>query len=167
MALWLFLGIKLNLLLKKISSLWHLPWCEKIWLTLLYPLSGVIRFTILTMRFSWLAPLLGQHHKNYQLSPLVSQPMLQRAWRIGRIVELTSRYTPWQSKCLVQAIMVRILLGYYRIPYVMHLGTRLTKNASAPMKAHAWVKVGPWIIVGREGHQAFTIVSSFISPSLL
>ena len=41
-----------------------------------------------------------------------------------RIVEIAGRSTPWRPKCLVEAIMVRTLLAYYRIPYVLHLGAR-------------------------------------------
>jgi hypothetical protein len=75
---------------------------------------------------------------------------------------LTARYTPWETKCLVQATMARFLLGVYGIPYILHLGTLMTHNDEEPLKAHAWVKVGPWIIVGGEGHQAFAIVGSWV-----
>jgi hypothetical protein len=152
---------------KKIRSAWCLPLREKIWLLLLYPYSGLVRAAILVFPFRLLARCLGQHHQNYQLSPLVSESQQKLAWRIGQITELTARYTPWKSQCLVQAIMAKSLLGFYRVPYVVHLGAKMTTEAKKPMKAHAWVKVGPRVITGREGHKTFGIVSSFVAPSVL
>jgi hypothetical protein len=67
----------------------------------------------------------------------------------------------------VQAIMAKTLLHYYGIPYVMHFGVKKVSYASEGMNAHAWVKVGPRIISGRQGHHDFSIVGSFVSPSVL
>lgn len=133
-------------------------------------LSAPIRAGLLLLPFRKMVPLLGQHQSNIQLTSVVSEAQRQRAWRIGRITELAAGYTPWESKCLVQACAASILLRYYRIPYVMHLGvTRGGENADAgnALKAHAWLSVGPWIVTGGDGHRAFTIVSTFVSPELL
>lgn len=152
---------------RKVKTGWRLPLREKCWLVLLYPYSGLVRAAILILPFRLLSPRLGRCYKNNQLSPLVSDSQKMRAWRIGRIAELVARYTPWESKCFVQAIMVRTLLGYYGIPYVLHLGAMMTGETTIPMKAHAWVKVGPWVVAGREGHRAYGIVSTFVTPSVL
>ena len=151
----------------KLMHFWRLPHREKLWLLCLFPYSGVVRLALLIIPFRWLAPLLGVHHHNHQLSPLVPPHILQFAWRAGRIVTLATRYTPWQSKCLVQAVLVRTLFAVYNVPYALYLGVTLTKDAQKPMKAHAWVKVGPWIVIGREGHRQYTVVSAFVSPSTL
>ena len=147
---------------------------EKLWFFLLYLLSGFIRAIILTVPFRHLAPYLGKHYSNVQLATVVTEEQMKTAWRIGRITELASKYTPWESKCLVQAMMVRCLLGYYGIPYVLYLGVTKSKKVVDAglqdeniLKAHAWLSVGPWIVAGREGHRAFTIVSTFVQPSLL
>ncbi len=155
------------MLSSKLRTAWGLPLREKAWCLLFFPYSGVIRLALLTLRFRWMARWLGKQHENYQFSPLVTACEMQLAWRIGRIAELVARFTPWQSKCLVQAILVRSLLGYYGVPYVMHLGARLTGEPSEAMKAHAWVKVGAWVVCGREGHQAYAVTNSFVSKSLL
>ncbi len=154
-------------LFKKSRTVWRLPVREKCWILFLYPYSGLIRLMILTVPFKWLSYLLGQHYQNHQLSPLVSDSQRLVAWRIGRITELTACYTPWESKCLVQAIMARTLLGFYHIPYIIHLGAKMSNEINLPMKAHAWVKVGGWVIAGREGHRRFGIVSSFVAPSVI
>lgn len=154
-------------LVSKIKTFRGLPLREKLWFFFLYPYSGIVRAVVLWCPFRYLSQALGHHHANYTLSSVVSEADRQLAWRIGRIIELTARYTPWECKCLVQAAMARTLLGFYGIPYVMHLGARMTEDPAAPMKAHAWVKVGPWIVTGGEGHAAFGVVSTFVTPSVI
>jgi hypothetical protein len=127
-----------------------------------YPLSGFIRFCILTLPFKVISRWLGKHFSNNQLSVLVSESQMQRAREIGSLIAIFEKYTPWKTNCLVQAILCRILLGYYHIPYIIYLGTFMTKDQNEPMKAHAWVSVGSKVIAGR-GYQKFVIVSSFTS----
>jgi len=147
---------------------------EKIWVILLFFLSGIARAAILTLPFRYIAPFLGQHYQNAQLAVIVTEGQLQKARRIGHITELTANNTPWQSKCLIQAMMAKWLLNHYRIPYVLYLGvakstailgTREIENSD--LIAHAWLSVGPSIITGDDGHRAFTIVSTFVAPSVL
>lgn len=157
----------MNVFSKKLVNTWHLPAKEKLWLLLLYPYSGLVRMAILLLPFQRLSPYLGHSLQNRQLSPLATESQQQLAWRIGKIIELVSHYTPWESKCFVQAVMARTMLGWYNIPYIMHFGACRTKQQSEPMKAHTWVKVGRWIITGREGHKSFAIVGSYVAPSIL
>ena len=49
----------------------------------------------------------------------------------------------------------------------MHLGVMKSDEGKARIKAHAWVRVGRWVISGREGHRAFTVVSTYVSSSLI
>jgi len=150
-----------------VTLFFRLPAREKLWFVFAWFLSGVIRLFLLILPFRWIAPRLGLHLNNTQLCAVTPEKQRKLAWRIGKITELACKYTPWQSKCLVQAMVARTLLGYYKIPYVMHLGVAKTDNAEDLLKAHAWLSVGPWIITGRDGHKQFTIVSTFISPAVL
>lgn len=166
-------------ILRKVLTAWHLPWVEKIWLALLYPLSGLARAALLFIPFRRVAPYLGRHHGNVQLSPLATPRQIRLAARIGSVSAIAARFTPWKSRCLVQAIMVKTLLSHYKIPHVIYLGVvKPTGPGTAgaepdgsdrppPMKAHAWVAVGPKVVAGKAGHQAFTIVSTFASPTSL
>ncbi|GMR00476.1 MAG: hypothetical protein BMS9Abin18_1326 [Zetaproteobacteria bacterium] len=158
----------MNILLRKCISFVRIPFREKLWLFWLFLLSGLIRACLLVLPFRCIAPWLGLHHQNYQLASVTSEQQKLMAWRIGRITELAASYTPWQSKCLVQAMAAKVLLAHYRIPYVLHLGvTKAAGQSFDALKAHAWLSVGPWIITGREGHRAFTIISTFVAPSIL
>jgi len=156
-----------------------MPWEEKIWLALLFPLSGLARAALLFMPFRRVAPYLGRHHGNVPLSPLATPGQIRLASRIGSVSALAARFTPWKSRCLVQAIMVKTLLRHYGIPHVIYLGVvkptgpasvgadRAGAGRPPAMKAHAWVAVGPKVVAGRDGHHAFTIVSTFASPASL
>jgi hypothetical protein len=151
----------------KLRSAMELPLREKVWLAFLYPYSGVVRAFALIFPFRLYSRVLGLHYQNHQLSAIATENQLLLAKRIGKIVNLTARYTLWEAKCLVQATMARTLLGYYNIPYVMHLGASLKAEESVPLKAHAWVKVGPCVIVGGGGHQAFGIVGTFVPACIV
>ncbi len=154
-----------SVLLQKTRSALKLPLREQLWFTFLYPLSGFIRLSMLCLPMRVNHRYYGKHYGNYRLSALVSERQRHTAWRIGRICELVSRYTPWESKCLVQAIMAITVLRLYRIPYVLYLGVKPATNSEG-MKAHAWVGVGAWIVTGREGHRAFAVVSTFVAPEV-
>ncbi len=151
---------------------------EKLWILLLYPLSGAIRAAMILMPFRYIAPLLGRYYQNIELSTIASTAQQQRAWRIGMVINVVSKYTLWESRCLVKATMASILLNYYNIPYCLYLGVfretervdasnRINFNISPPcLQAHAWVKVGQWVITGRHSHRKFTVAATYIAPSL-
>lgn len=152
---------------KKTQTVWRLPQRKKAWVLILYPLSGVIRLAILTLPYKILSKYYGNLHSNTQLSIPCDETQKKIAWEIGKITDLIARHTPWKSECLVQALMVKTLLKYYQIPHTLHLGALMCKDPEEePMKAHAWVLVGPWIVCGAEGHEAFSIVATFTSIDL-
>lgn len=153
---------------RKLASGWRLSWGEKLGFAVLYPLSGLVRLALIVFPFRALARCLGRDLRGRELSPLVSDRQLERAWRIGRLCRLVARYTPWETKCLAQALMARAALGLCGIPYVLYLGVaKASDGEGATVKAHAWVRVGPQVITGGEGHQAFTVLGSYAAPSLL
>ncbi|WCN08577.1 lasso peptide biosynthesis B2 protein [Marinomonas mediterranea] len=158
--------VSINQLKSKINTFLKLSLLEKVWLFFLYPLSGLARALILTLKYKRLSTYFGFYLRNAQLSIPTTEAQKIRALRIGKTVELCSRYTFWESKCLVQAIMAITLLKLYRIPYVMHLGATLTNDKDEPMKAHAWVLVGDRVITGRAGHKAFSITATYTSECI-
>lgn len=154
-------------MLKPLVTFFRLPLRQKLWFVVLFPLSGLVRAMVLAVPFPRYARVLGARRGNEQLLVLAEPQSEQLAWRIGRIIEQVARFTPWESKCLVQAILARLMCRYYRLPYVLHLGVTRNQAQGSPLKAHAWLSVGRWVIVGREGHQAFTIVSTYVAPDWL
>lgn len=85
--------------------------------------------------------------------------------QIGRVVHLAARYTPWNSNCFPQAVVARLLLGLYGIPYILFLGVSRVPDTRG-MTAHAWVAAGRVRVTGGAGFTQFTTVSCFVSPLL-
>jgi hypothetical protein len=138
----------------------QLPSREHVWFTVLFVGSGIVRAALLTLPLRRIIPCLGAHDQHGPCTARVTQAQQLQAWRIGRITALATKYTPWESTCLVQALVATWLLAYYRIPSVLHLGVARSTQPGNGLLAHAWLRVGPWIITGREGHQAFTVVAT-------
>ena len=63
----------------------------------------------------------------------------------------------------LQAVTARVLLGLYRIPYVLCFGVR-RDAAGQPMQAHAWVVSGRIHVTGGDSFNRFTTVAMFASP---
>jgi hypothetical protein len=62
---------------------------------------------------------------------------------------LTSHYSPWRNKCLVQSLAARKMLKKRGITSQLSLGLR--KDQEKKMLAHAWIKVGEKEIVSKSG----------------
>ncbi|MCH6257732.1 lasso peptide biosynthesis B2 protein [Puniceicoccaceae bacterium K14] len=143
----------------KAKTALRLPAREKVWFCLAYPLSGFVRLAILILPFRAIASVLGRPTDTDSSSIVpISETSQDLARRLGRICSLVARYTPWESKCLVQAVAVAVGLRFYGIPGIVYLGV---VNSDGPLKAHAWVKVGDLVVSGREGHRAFTVIAAY------
>lgn len=78
-------------------------------------------------------------------------------WKVTRI----SRYTPWPSKCLVQALTVKFLLRKFAIANEMLIGVALDEKQK--LTAHAWVNVEEFTVVGgANSKDEFKVMKIFI-----
>lgn len=134
---------------------------EKAWVAPAFILLGLSRAALLTVPFRRIAPLLGHDLRTAPAVPLAHSDEVARALHVGRAVRTAARYTPWQSKCLAQAITARVLLGVSRLPYGLYLGVE--RDAVAGMVAHAWVCSGRASVTGGDGFERFTVVAAFVS----
>lgn len=150
---------------RKARSLWRQPRFIRGWLLPTWLLLGVSRAVILGIPFKRLAPWLGSHEQVAPWVPLLNPTQESRALQVGRVVRLAARYTPWISNCFPQAIVARLLLGLYGVPYVIYFGVA-RNDAGQGMKAHAWVVAGRIAVTGGHSFGAFTAVGCFMSQSL-
>ncbi len=109
---------------------------------------------------------MGSYLENRQVVVIANDAQRIKASRIGRLMKTVSKNVPWECKCLSEALCVKWLLNYYKIPSVFYLGARLDKEDKNGMKAHAWVTVGPQIVIGGPGHKDYHVVATFTSPQL-
>ena len=114
-------------MLRRKARAWRArPSEEKAWILPAYALLGVSRAALLTVPFRRIAPLLGHDLRTAPVVPLVDERQGERALHIGRAVRTAARYTPWESKCLAQAMTARVLLGVVGIPTSSCSGSRAT-----------------------------------------
>lgn len=110
-----------------------------------------------TMPFSKITPLIGGHMEETSWLPNPSHTSLLA--NISRSVQLMSRYTWWESMCLVKAIAAMKMLERRQIESTLYLGT--AKDASGKLIAHAWLRSGPFYLTGYEEMNRFTVVGIF------
>ena len=127
---------------------------------------GLARAAILALPFRWLARHLGQHmlespqggNDDNDDNP-TSHPQLMR---VSWAVQGMSRYTPWESACLAQAVAAKAMLRRRGITSTLYLG--LTKDAQAALVAHAWLRSGSVILTGGQDSSRYTVVATFAEP---
>ena len=155
-------------MMRKLQQFFALPGWQKSVFVQAWLVLGWVRVAILTTSFKHLARKL-EHHR-LPLLPLPATPDQQRmAHIIGQLVSSAAKYTPWQSLCLAQVLVVQRLMAQRSIPGQFYLGVRrgceLTDDPTG-LSAHAWLQCGDYIASGAAGHQQFTVVSTFSWGSL-
>lgn len=154
----------LAVLRRKAGAWRRRPLAEKLWCAPAFLLLGVAQAVLLTVPFRRIAPLLGHDMQTAAIVPLAGEREVSRALHIGRAIRTAARYTPWESRCLAQAVAARVLLGVSGLPYALYLG--VDTRGDAGMAAHAWVCTGPAAVTGGHSFEEFAVVGTFVSPRL-
>lgn len=122
-------------------------------------LMGLIRLAILIFPFRHIASLMGEQMSE---SPeYINAGMHAKAIEIGWAIRKMSTFTPWESKCLVQALSALIMLKTRKIPSTLYLG--IAKNEPGKLVAHAWLRCGELIVTGNRERRLFKAVARFSS----
>jgi hypothetical protein len=153
----------LSILLLKARRFLSHPRFIQLWFVPLWILLGLAKLLIVAVPFRWFAPLLGQSSGVAPSVPLLKIEQERRALQIGQAVQIAARYTPWDSNCFPQAVVARLLLDLYEIPYALYFGL-MRDPQSRELKAHAWVAAGKIRVTGGAGFRGFTAVGAFVSP---
>ena len=109
------------------------------------------------MKFSKIAPSLGNHMEETSFEYQSSNAKILR--NVSNAIYIMSKYTLWESKCLVKAIAGMKMLQRRRIESTLYLGT--SKDETGSMIAHAWLRSGALYITGAEEMRRFTVVGKF------
>lgn len=113
---------------------------------------------LLSVPFSKVAPGLGapmqetgtEHPANARKTVLMN---------VHDAIQIMSRHTFWESKCLVKAIAAAKMLERRRFESTLYLGT--AKDEDGRMVAHAWLRSGSFYITGAAGMERYTITGKF------
>lgn len=122
---------------------------------------GIGRFAVLVLPFRWIAPLLGRSLGPVAWTPLASSSQTRKAKEVGRMVRGVARRTPWNSNCLAQVIVARLILGLLGVPYAIHFGVSSSGNGAA--EAHAWLVCDRVFVTGGNGFGRYAVVATFVS----
>jgi len=126
-------------------------------------LLGWYRVTLCWFSLERLTADLERHR--VALPPAVlTADQLSRATAIGALVSAAARFTPWQSRCLVQVLVAQYLLGRRAIPGQFYLGVRRGSGQTGDpggLSAHAWLQCGETIVNGAAGHESFTVIAAY------
>lgn len=117
---------------------------------------GLARILI-ALPFSKVAPSLGapMEETTIEQRDKKKNEMIQ----IHDAIQIVSRHTFWESKCLVRAIAALKMLERRRIESTLYMGT--SRDESGKMIAHAWLRSGPFYITGAEGMERYAVVGKF------
>ncbi|MEX1020393.1 MAG: lasso peptide biosynthesis B2 protein [Litorilinea sp.] len=134
-------------------------------------LLGIVRLGLIWFPFRRITRMLGLTLSQDEPRGDVVPP--PAAIQVARAVCAAARRTPWESKCLVQALgcawMLRrrnltgmVYLGMLRQPDPSLASQTAHTMQSHTMQAHAWLRMGNTILTGASGHEAFTVVARFL-----
>lgn len=120
-----------------------------------YLYLGLARLLLLRP-FAKVAPLLGAKSEETEQHESKDMIVLKR---IAHAIDIVSRYTFWDSKCLVKAIAGMKMLERRSIDSTLYLGT--AKDEHKKLIAHAWLRSGSLYVTGAEVMQQFVVVEKF------
>jgi hypothetical protein len=119
---------------------------------------GIAR-VLKSLPFHRIVHLLGEESKETTNNTPFSISDKKTLVQISQAINTMSRYTLWESMCLVKAIACMKMLERRHIASTLYLGT--AKDHTGSMIAHAWLRSGPYYLTGYEEKEKFTVVSKF------
>ena len=107
--------------------------------------------------FSRVAPALGSKMEETPLTYMPAHAEVMQS--VSKSLETMSRYTFWESKCLVMALAGMRMLERRGIESTLYMATK--RDRDGKMKAHAWLRSGLFFVTGANGKDGYTVVATF------
>ena len=79
--------------------------------------------------------------------------------KVSYAIEVMSKHTCWESKCLVMAIAGMKMLERRKIESTLYMG--VARETDGKMTAHAWLRSGSIYVSGAAGMERYTVVAKF------
>lgn len=147
----------LSVLKRRITIFLRISWNDKKLLLEVLFLTALTRIIILLIPFNKYQKSLGTYGKEtpYRTNTCDYEIIKKVSWAVNTI----SLHTPWESKCLVQAMTAQIMLKRHSLGSTLYLG--LSKDSENNMVAHAWLRCGQVLVTGGYNINAFKEVARF------
>ena len=144
----------------KLLRFLKLSWLEKALFFEAYFRLGFARLAVLVIPYNKLSSRFGIP----MLESLPTVPDNRELLRkISWAVQSASKYTPWESNCLAQAIAAMKMLRCRGMTSTIYLG--MAKGEKEDMGAHAWLRSGDTFVVGAGNSQEYTVVATYADVS--
>jgi len=163
---------KKNIKLNSLKNFNSLKFSDKILIIRVFVLTAVMRSVMLIIPFKNLRKYMGELNKesSFNLSDDEYKIVQRISWSINKV----SKYTPWESKCLVQSLTAQYLLSCSNIRNTLYLGVLKEKNIKienhnikntkeikeSNLVAHSWIRCGNYYVTGGDGNN-FKVVAKF------
>ena len=154
-------------MIRRLQTFFQLPAEEQLWAVVFVPGSLVASLAVRMSRMNSISARFGVRQATNGLCVLADDEQQRKAWRIGQVMAAVGRNVPWRCVCMEEALCVKWMLDWYRIPSATFLGARLDDRNEKGMKAHAWISVGRSVVAGRSGHQAFQVTAVFTQTEFI
>lgn len=132
---------------------------ERLLLVEAFVLLAVARIMVVAIPFRFVSRFLGTHMD--ESGVVMDDESARTARLVGQAVRSAANNTPWQSVCLPQAMAGQWMLRHRNISATVYFGVMKSPQTTAQLSAHAWLRCGPRILTGADGHRQFTVVSTF------
>ena len=142
-------------MIRKIRSFLQMDYKMKLLLIEAYVLLAWGRYRK-GKKFSKISPDLGSRMK--ETSFQLSDEEMKTVKVVSYAIHLASRYTFWESECLVKAMTGMKMLERRGIESTIYLGVAKDEKG---LSAHAWLRSGGFYVSGSEGMEKFTVVEKF------
>jgi hypothetical protein len=120
-------------------------------------LLGVARLATLTLPCRVVTEWMGT--AGAETPRAVDPAVTALASAISREVQRASRYTPWRSQCLPQAMAAKRMLRRRGYPSTLYLG--VARRGRSSLSAHAWLRCGTLVLTGYRESRQHAAVASF------
>lgn len=120
-------------------------------------LSAYYRYLILKRPFAQISKKIGTLGYETEQIPYQDARMLIKM--VQTAVGAVCGHTPWESKCLVQALTAKRMLNRRGLSCTMYMGVALEPDGE--MAAHAWLRCGVLYVTGGNGAKTYTITTIF------
>lgn len=120
-------------------------------------LSGIYKMIILIIPSKKMKRYFGTY--NCESSENIENENYKIIRKVGCAVKCVSDFTPWESKCLVQALTAQRMLKRRKIFSTVYLG--VTKEGDNKINAHAWLRSGRIFVTGGNNRYMFTQIAKF------
>lgn len=147
------------MLIRKIKTFFMLENRKKIRFVQAFIYTGIIRAFIVFVPFNKLSKKMGNHKDESSNDVDINSYRIAKetSWAVNQ----AAGQTPWESKCLVQALTAQKILRRKGVPSTLYLGVK--KNKDNEMVAHAWLRCGSYYVTGGYNRREYAVVAKFAS----